>query len=41
MTALRSALEDYLILRRSMGFKLHRAGRLLAPVRRPLRGGRF
>ncbi|HSH75854.1 MAG TPA: tyrosine-type recombinase/integrase [Longimicrobiales bacterium] len=30
MTALRSALEDYLILRRSMGFKLHRAGRLLA-----------
>lgn len=30
MSALRSALEDYLVLRRSMGFKLDRAGRLLA-----------
>lgn len=30
MSALRSALEDYLALRRSMGFKLDRAGRLLA-----------
>jgi integrase len=30
MNALRSALDDYLVLRRSMGFKLDRAGRLLA-----------
>lgn len=30
MSALRSALEEYLVLRRSMGFKLDRAGRLLA-----------
>jgi integrase len=30
MSALRTALEDYLVLRRSMGFKLDRAGRLLA-----------
>jgi len=30
MSALRSALQDYLVLRRSMGFKLHRAERLLA-----------
>jgi integrase len=30
MSALRSALEDYLVLRRSMGFKLDRAARLLA-----------
>lgn len=30
MSALHSALEDYLALRRSMGFKLERAGRLLA-----------
>ena len=29
MSALRSALEDYLALRRSMGFKLDRAGHLL------------
>ncbi|MGD2154904.1 MAG: tyrosine-type recombinase/integrase [Gemmatimonadales bacterium] len=30
MSTLRSALEDYLAMRRSMGFKLDRAGRLLA-----------
>jgi integrase len=30
MNVLRSALEDYLALRRSLGFKLDRAGRLLA-----------
>lgn len=30
MSALRSALADYLTLRRSLGFKLDRAGRLLA-----------
>src|ERR1035438_5964578 len=30
MSALASALEDYLALRRSLGFKLDRAGRLLA-----------
>ena len=29
MSALSSALEDYLILRRSLGFKLNRAGKLL------------
>lgn len=30
MSELRSALEDYLTIRRAMGFKLERAGRLLA-----------
>lgn len=29
MSALRSRLEEYLALRRSLGFKLDRAGRLL------------
>ena len=29
MSARSSALEDYLILRRSLGFKLKRAGKLL------------
>ena len=30
MSNLRQALDDYLALRRSLGYKLERAGRLLA-----------
>ena len=40
MSALRRALEDYLRIRRQLGFELKQDGRLLAGVRRVPRAGR-